>query len=279
MSVLITSDSTCDLSRELLEQYRIRTLPLYIRKGGEVFRDGVDITPADVIAHVDAGGDLCATAAINIGDYEDFFARVCAEADSVIHFCIGSGFSSCFQNARAAAGDYPNLTVVDSQNLSTGQGMQVLYAAMLAADGVGAEEILTQVEQRREKAECSFLLYRLDYMAKGGRCSAAAALGANLLHIRPCIEVTAGKMDMVKKYRGAYDKCIASYVRDRVSDRELDRSFAFVTHCNAEPAVVEAAQRALETYGQFDRVFTTNANCTVTCHCGPNCLGVLFFRA
>ena len=280
MSVKITSDSTCDLSPQLLEAYGIVTIPLYIQMDGKTYRDGVDLTPTDVFRHVDAGGELCSTAAVNIADYEALFAEWSEKADAVIHFNIGSGFSSCCQNARIAAENFSNVTVIDSDNLSTGQGLLVLKAAMLAKEGKTAQEIVQTVEALRPRAECSFLLSRLDYMRKGGRCSAVAALGANLLQIRPSIEVADGKMHVSKKYRGTYEKCIGLYARDRLEGRELDRSFAFLTYTEgSDEAVLEKARQALRDYGGFETIYETTANVTISCHCGSNCLGVLFFRA
>ncbi len=280
MRIKITADSTCDLSEQLLQRYSIKTVPLYVLKDNIAYRDGVDITPIEIVRHVDAGGALCSTSAVNVQDYTAFFADQCKEYDTLIHFTLGSKFSSCYQNACAAAADYPKVRVVDSNNLSTGQGMLVILAARLAEQGRTPDEILCAVDEAKSRAECSFLLNRLDYMRKGGRCSAVAALGANLLHLRPCIEVVNGAMQVEKKYRGAPEKCFTAYVRDRLNDRDLERTFMFITYTHGtEESIVRAVRQAVEQYGHFEEVFETHANGTVTCHCGPNCLGVLFFRA
>ena len=280
MRIKITSDSTCDLSPELLERYDIEVIPLYILKDDIAYKDGVEITPLDIIGHVDGGGALCTTSAVGPGDYGEVFSRLCPSYDAVIHFNLGSKFSSCYQNARSVAADYPNLYLVDSNNLSTGQGMQVVLAARLAQQGADVAEILTTVESMRSRSECSFLLNRLDYMRKGGRCSMVQALGANLLHIRPCIEVIDGAMQMVGKYRGSPEKCFAAYAKDRLDGRDLKKDFAFITYTyGTSESIVQAVREVVAQYGGFAEVFETHAGSTVTCHCGPNCLGVLFFRA
>ena len=215
MKIKILSDSTCDLSPALLAENEITLVPLTVVKGDEQFKDGVTITAADIFAHVAAGGDLCSTAANSIGEYADEFAKY-ADYDGVIHITIGSGFSSCYQNACLAAEDYPNVRVVDSQNLSTGQGLVVLKACELAKTATDLDALADEIRAYTEKVEASFLVDKLDYLAKGGRCSAVAALGANLLNLKPCIEVKNGKMGVVKKYRGKYEKCLATYVKEQI---------------------------------------------------------------
>lgn len=206
MRVKIISDSTCDLSPALLERYDIAVTPLCVIKDGKGFHDGVDITPADIFAHVDGGGDLCSTSAVSQYEYGEMFARYANEYDAVVQITIGANFSCCYQNACAAAQEYANVFVVDSENLSTGQGLLVVAAAKLAEQGLSGAEIAERVRALAPKVEASFLIERLDYMRKGGRCSAVAALGANLLHLKPCIEVRNGKMAVCKKYRGSFEK-------------------------------------------------------------------------
>ena len=208
MSWKITSDSTCDLNPEQLERYGISLLPLQISMGGNNYRDRVDVFPDDIYAHVDAGGQLPATAAINPAEYSAAFAGLSREHDFVIHICLSAEFSSCYQNARAAAEDFPNVYVVDSRNLSTGHGHVVLAAAEMASQGLSAPEIVEKLDHLIPRVDASFILSRLDYLKKGGRCSSLAALGANVLKLRPSILVRGGKMSVGKKYRGAFDKCI-----------------------------------------------------------------------
>lgn len=279
MRVKIISDSTCDLSPELLERYDIAITPLCIIKDGEEFHDGVDITPADIFAHVDGGGSLCSTAAVSQYEYGKVFARYAKEYDAVVQINIGANFSCCYQNACLAAQEFDNVYVVDSENLSSGQGLLVVAAAKLAAQGLSGSEIAERVRALAPKVEASFLIERLDYMRKGGRCSAVAALGANLLHLKPCIEVCEGKMGVCKKYRGSFEKCIRQYVKERLDGREdITEDLAFITHPACEQSVVDAAMEEAAAYGAFDEVVETHVGCTVSCHCGPSTLGILFVR-
>ncbi len=277
--IRITSDSTCDLTPELLARYQIEILPLYISMGGNVLRDNVEVTAQDMFRHVDAGGALCTTAAVNPADYEACFARLAPESEAVIHFCIGSGFSSCCQNARLAAEGFDNVYVIDSRNLSTGQGYLVLHAAERAAEGASAQDILAEISEMIPRMETSFLLDRLDYMAKGGRCSSVAAFGANLLKLKLCIDLRGGAMQAGKKYRGTMEKAIAEYGRDRLEGRsDICPERVFITHSNAEASVIEAAYAAVRTYLPDAEIIETKAGCTVSGHCGPNTLGILFCR-
>ncbi len=277
--VKILADSTCDLTPALLRQYDITLTPLSVIKDGKDFHDGVDITPADIFAHVDAGGKLCSTAAVSEYDYTQMFARFAPQYDAVVQITIGSGFSACYQNACLAAQAFGNVLVVDSENLSTGQGLLVITAARLAGQGLSGEEIAAQVRALVPKVEASFLIERLDYLYKGGRCSAVAALGANMLKLKPCIEVKDGKMGVCKKYRGSFEHAVAQYVQERLEGRsDIRPELAFITHPAAPDAVVQAAKDAAAKYGAFDEVIETNAGCTVSCHCGPNTLGILFIR-
>ena len=279
MKIKIISDSTCDLSPELLAKHDISLSRLTIVKGDEQFVDGETIMPADIFAHVAAGGDLCSTSAYSVGQYEDLFAQYANDYDGIIHINISSHFSSCYQNACIAAEDFPNVRVIDSMNLSTGQGLVVLEACRLAKECENLDEIAEKLKAFASRVEASFLLDQLKYMVKGGRCSSAAALGANLLNLKPCIEVRDGKMSVVKKYRGNYAKCLASYVKDRLADREdIVRNELFLTYTPVDDDCLNAVKEAIEAYGNFETVYETTAGCTVSCHCGPGTLGVLFVR-
>ena len=280
MNIKITSDSTCDLPRELLEQYQIDLVPLIIMKEEEEFLDNVTITPADIFSHVDAGGSLCTTAARSVAVYQELFEKYTSQADGIIHLSLGSGFSSSYQNASIAAMNFPNVKVVDSRNLSSGHGLMVLKAWELAQTAGSLEEIVSELEEYAEKVETSFVLDRLDYMVKGGRCSMVAALGANLLNLKPCIDLKEGKMGVGKKYRGRYDKCLANYVKDKLQGREdIDRSTLILVHTRIDDdACMEAVRQQIAESGEFGSVYTATAGCTISCHCGPNTLGVIFAR-
>lgn len=281
MNIRITSDSTCDLSPDYLQAHRVELLPLYTMKGGETFRDGVDIHPQDIFDYVAAGGDLCSTAANNISDYQALFTRLLPECDAIIHIDISADFSSCYQNACAAASELPNVYVVDSRNLSSGHGHIVCEAVSMAEEGkLSPQEIVDRLNELTSRVEASFLLDRLDYMVKGGRCSMVVALGANLLHLKPCIEVIDGKMKVVKKYRGSYEKCILNYVKDRLQNRDgLVYDRIFITHTPVEDGLVDKVRAAIQECAPFTHIIETQAGCTVSCHCGPGTLGILFIRA
>lgn len=279
MKIKILSDSTCDLSKELLEKYDITLVPLTVIKDGQAYVDGITLTPQEIFDHVAAGGELCSTTATNMGEYAEWFEKFSGDYDGVVHINIGSNFSSCFQNACLAAEEFDNVRVIDSQNLSTGQGLVVLKACELAKTCTDLDQLQLQLQEFTEKVEASFLLDQLKYMVKGGRCSAVAALGANLLNLKPCIEVKNGKMGVVKKYRGNYAKSLAAYVKDRLADRDdLDRGALFVTRTPVTDECLEAVKQAVDTYADFENIYWTKAGCTVSCHCGPGTLGVLFVR-
>jgi len=279
MKIKILSDSTCDLGEVLLKRYDITLVPLSVIMDGKDYKDGVTISPAEVFAHVAAGGDLCSTSAVSIGEYADIFAQYTNDYDGVIHINIGSGFSTCYQSAYLAAEEFPNVRVIDSKNLSTGQGLVVLKACELAKTCDDLDILADTLRSFTEKVEASFLVDKLDYLVKGGRCSSAAALGANLLSLKPCIEVKDGKMAVGKKYRGNYAKCLASYVKERLADREdIDRTHLFVTKTEISEESYQGVMDAVHTYGGFESVYETTAGCTISCHCGPGTLGVLFIR-
>ena len=277
--IKITTDSTCDLPKALLEQHNISVTPLGIVKNDRLYRDGIDIRPADIARHVDAGGDITTTSAVNIADYEVFFREHAAKHDAVIHLNIGSGFSSCHQNAKLAAEEVEEVYVVDTQNLSTGHGMLVLAAAEAAEAGKSVTEILNLLDDMIPRVEISFVLDRLDYMKKGGRCSAVAALGANLLKLHPCIEVIDGKMSVTKKYRGSMEKVVADYVRERLADaKELDTSRIIIVDTCEDDHLVSIVRECLREDGRFAEVIEAKAGCTVFSHCGPNVVGLMLVR-
>lgn len=281
MNIKISADSTCDLSPELIARYDIGISPLYIVRDGESLVDGVDITPDEIYAHVEAGGSICSTAAVSVYDYVEFFRKELESADAVVHFHISGDMSACYQNACIAAAEVGNVYPVDARNLSTGIGLLVLEAAELARAGqLTAQEIQERMNQRRELLDVSFVVEQLGYLRKGGRCSSVAALGANMLSLRPCIQVKDGKMGVGKKYRGAYQKCLLQYVKERLEGRnDIDLHRIFITESGGftpeEVAEVEAAVRG---YQPFEEVLHTRAGCTVSSHCGPRTLGILYFH-
>lgn len=277
--VLICSDSTCDLSKELLEKYNIKVLPMPINLGTEGKLDGVDVTPDDIYEFFNTNGQLAKTSAISYQDYLDWFKKWTDEGYSVVHFCISSEMSATYNNCRMACEEFENCYPVDSRNLSTGIGLLVIEAA-LKNDGINsAKEIFEYIESIKEKLNVSFVIDTLKFLQKGGRCSALAALGANMLQLKPCIEVNNGVMGVTKKYRGKLSMCLENYVNDKLKDNEnvvLDR--IFVTHSGCSEELVNSVVEQVKSLGDFKEVLITRAGCTVSTHCGPNTLGVLFFN-
>ena len=277
MSIKITATSTCDLPPELVERHQITIVPLYVSFGGNTYRDGVETGPDDIFRHVEDGGALPSTAAVNIADYQALFAELSPKYDAVLHITIGGSFSACYQDACIAAEDYPNVYVVDSRNLTTGQGLLVLEAAEAAERGESIQDILARLDSLTDKVDTTFVVDKLDYLAKGGRCSSVVALGANLLKLKPCIVLADGKMTVGKKYRGAFDRVLPDYVRDQLAGKNVDLDRIIVVHTRCDPAIPAAVCDIVKECG-FREVITAVAGCTISCHCGPNTLGVIFLR-
>ena len=278
--IRISADSTCDLSPKLIEEYNVTILPLSIVIDGKEYKDGVEIQPAELFASVEATGVIPKTTAINTDEYYREFCKLKETCDAVIHINISSEFSSCYQNACLAAKELENVYVVDSRNLSTGSGLIVCEAAKLIQEGLEASEIYRTLCALTEKVEASFVLSSLEYLRTGGRCSALAAFGASILYMKPCIEVKDGKMGVGKKYMGSYAKSVLRYVKDRLKDRDdlrLDRIFLTYT-VGSDPELIQSVREEISSYAQFERVDETTANCTISSHCGPNTLGILFLR-
>lgn len=277
--IVISSDSTCDLSQELIDRYQIKIIPMGVSLGDDLYRDGFDITPDDIYAHHAKTGQLPKTSAINMAESAEYFAELTKDGSAVIHFTISSSLSATYNNARVAAEDFEDVHVVDSKNLSTGNGLLVIAAAEMAKQGLEAKEIAEKVRELADCVDASFVVDNLEYLAKGGRCSAVAAFGANLLQLKPCINVKNGAMGVGKKYRGKFEKVLIGYVAERLADKDnIDLDRVFVTHAGCDPQVVESVVTAVKNTLPFKEVFVTRAGCTISSHCGANTLGVLFVR-
>lgn len=278
-NIIITSDSTSDLNAELIERYNIKTIPLSVTLGGNTYRDGIDITPDDIYSHQAKTGEFPKTAAINVDEAINFFKGFVDDGKTVIHFGISSDMSSTFNNCRLAAEEVGNVYVIDNKNLSTGTGLLVIAASEMVQSGNSAEEIVNKINQLIPCVSASFVIDDLDYLYKGGRCTALEMFGANLLKLKPCIQVKDGKMGVAKKYRGRYGDVLKQYVSEQLANPEdiiADR--VFVTHAGCKPEIVEAVLNQVKDSGIFDEVFLTRAGCTVSAHCGANTLGVLFIK-
>ena len=279
MRIKITADSTCDLSEELLKKWDIALMPMHILMGEDSYLDGVTVHPADVFAYVNQGGKMPKSAAANLVEYTEFFAPFAKEYDAVIHISVSSKLSSCFQNAKLAAGEFENVYVVDSQNICTGQGYLVLKAAKWAADGLPPRNITMRLQSLAKRVELSFVLDRLDFMAKSGRCSGVLAFGANILGIKPSLAVIDGELKVVRKYRGSLPICVGKYITDQLANREdIDRSMVFISSTQAKPGCMEAIKAGLRQYGNFENVYETDIGTTIGGYSGPGTIGIVFAR-
>lgn len=278
MKIHFSADSTCDVSPEFLARYPVEILPLSVELEGKFYRDGVDLTPDTIISRVNAGAALPKTSAINVEEYREAFTRALETSDAVIHFNISSDFSSCHQNACIAA-EGLNVWCIDSRNLSTGITMLLAEGFDRAEADMEPEQIAKELRARVDKVDVSFIVDRLDYLYKGGRCSALAMLGANMLHIRPCIEVKDGKMGVGRKYRGKLEKCYVQYIEDRLKGRDdIDCRRIFITDSGIDEATWKELERVVRACQPFEEVLHTQAGCTVSNHCGPGCMGILYYH-
>lgn len=278
MKIRFSADSTCDMNAEFLARYPVESIPLTVDLEGKSHRDGVDITPDEIISRVNGGAPLPKTAAVNSEDYRAVFTRLLEDCDAVIHFNISSDFSCCHQNATLAAEGLP-VYCVDSRNLSSGTALLVAEAYDRANAGMPAEQIAEEVRAMVDKIDTSFILDRLDYLYKGGRCSMLSLLGANVLHIRPCIEVVNGKMVVGKKYRGTYERCLRQYLADRLRAKdEIVPQRVFITHTGVSNVAIGSILDIVRSAIPFAEVYETRAGCSITCHCGENCCGILMVR-
>ncbi len=277
--VLIASDSTCDLSPELIEKRNIKILPLTVVLGENEYKDGVDANPDMIYSYYEKTKQLPKTSAINIGEFTDFFKKYTDEGYSIVFFTISSLMSSTYNNARIAAEDFDNVYIVDTKNLSTGGGLLVLKANDMANEGKDAKEIFDEVCTLRDKVNASFVIDSLEFLHKGGRCSALAAFGANLLNLKPCIAVKDGKMGVGKKYRGSFAKVLKTYISDRLGDcSNIDTSRIFITHAGCDEEIYTQCAEQVKSLGLFNEILITRAGCTISSHCGRNTLGVLFIE-
>ena len=278
MKIHFSADSTCDVSPEFLARYPVEILPLAVELEGKFYRDGVDLTPDTIISRVNAGAALPKTSAINVEEYRTAFTRALEHSDAVIHFNISSDFSSCHQNACLAA-EGLNVWCIDSRNLSSGIAMLVAEGYDRAEAGKEPEQIAKELRQRVDKVDVSFIVDRLDYLYKGGRCSALAMLGANVLHIRPCIEVKDGKMGVCRKYRGTYERCLRQYIADRMRNKDdVKPQRIFLTHTGVAPQAVEAVREMVLREVPFAEVYEVRAGCSITSHCGENTFGIIMYH-
>lgn len=283
--IVLSADSTCDLGPELKARYGVSYYPFHIILEEKDYQDNVDITVKDIFDAYYDRKVLPRTAAINVGEYVDYFGGWVREGYDVIHLNLGGAISSAHQNCVLAAQElaesggagrgYP----IDSYSLSTGIALQVIDAGEMIAAGMPAEEIAKRLEGNRRHIHASFILDTLDFMRAGGRCSTVAAVSANLLSLKPCIEVDNqdGSMHVGKKYRGNLQKVLGQYVKDKLAQYpKIKRDHLFITYSTIAPEMAERVKETVQGIAAFKEIHTTCASCTIASHCGPNTLGILF---
>ena len=279
--VRIIADSTCDLSREIIDKYGITIVPLCIVLDEKSYFDGEDITPEQIYAWSDANNVTPKTAAVPFDRMTAAFKSIAEAGDDIIFFGISAQMSTTCNVARIVAEDedLDRVFVIDSQNLSTGIGLQVIRAAELAAAGKSAEEIVAEIEASRHLVRASFVVDNLTFLARGGRCSSFAKTAANILNLHPQIVVKDGKMGATKKYRGRMEKALSDYVDDMLPDlQNADTKRVFITHSGCKAEIIDAVKAKLEALDIFEEILITQAGGVISSHCGPSTLGVLFYE-
>lgn len=276
-SVIITADSPADLSGDLTARFNVKVMPLHIILDGKSYRDGIDITSENLFDYYDKNKVLPSTAAVSSAEYLDFFDKLTNGGSSVVHLSLSSEISSTHQNAALAARGREDIYVVDTKNLSSGMALLVLFACELRDGGHSAAEIFERLTQLLPKVRASFVLDTLDYMSKGGRCSSVTAFGANILGIKPSIEMSGGKLGLAKKYRGKQRDVMFRYISDRLCGaEEIDTKRAFLVHTGLSDALREDLRGLISDLVPFEEVLEATASCTISTHCGPGCMGVMY---
>lgn len=279
-TISIIADSTCDLSKELLEKYHVKTFPLHIHLGEEEYLDGVNISPEELYRWSDANKATPKTSTVSPGEAQDVLKKALETADEVICFCISEDMSACTQVMRLAAQELEaedRVFVVNSANLSTGIGLQIIEAAVMVEKGLSAKVIVDRIKDLQPYVRASFVVDTLTYLHRGGRCSGLAAMAGGTFKLHPYIGVVDGKMKPGKKYRGKMESVIRNYVKDLTPAlKSAHKERVFITHSGCEQSVLDAVKEQLEELGYFEEILTTRAGSVISSHCGPGTLGVLF---
>lgn len=277
--VFITSDSTCDLSPELLERFNIKVIPLTITLGDDTFLDGTHFTPEMMYERYHKDGTLPKTSAVSYGEFLDFFQPIVDAGFEIVHLDISSELSASYNNACLAAADIEGVHVVDTRHLSSGVGLLAIEGAQCRDKGMSAAEIAEYLRSLSDKVDTSFVLDTLEFMWKGGRCSGVAALGANLLHLKPGLSMNDGKLGVYKKFRGSITSVYKQYIKERLTGKELLNDYIFLTHSGEiEEEVLDELRALIKSFVPDKEIFTACAGCTIATHCGPKTMGVLFIN-
>ena len=277
MKIKLMADSACDLPPQLTADNDIHIIPIVIIRGNEILRDNVDITGDDIFSYYENEHRLCTTSALSEYDYIAEFEKFASDCDHIIYICLGSAISSMYSNAVKAASHFSNVHVVDSQNLTTGMGLMVLRAADYIRMGLKVGEILSLLKELAPKIRTSFIVNDLDYLVAGGRCSSAAAMGANILKIKPSVVLSDGVMRVGKKYKGSLEKCVLSYADEILRDTsQMLPDKIFITYSTVPEELVQQVRQKIEDTGHFKNILISCTGSTVCCHCGPGTLGIIY---
>lgn len=280
--VRICSDSTCDLSADLVEKYGITIIPLHIMLGDKEYRDRVEISQDEIFEWSDKNKTTPKTSAVSVTDAMAVMKELLEVHEEIILFTIASGMSTTYNVFNMVAEDLDatdRVHVIDSMNLSTGIGLMVIEAACMAQEGLSANEIVANIERICPKVRSSFVIDTLTYLARGGRCSSVVALTGGVLKIHPKIVVKDGKMEVSKKYRGQIRNVVMDYVKDmHYMLLEANPTRVFITHTSKDRELIEEVRSYLEGLGHFEEILETSAGAVISSHCGPGTLGVLFIE-
>lgn len=279
VKTVISTDSPADLNHDLCVRYGVRTIPLHITLNDNSFEDGIDITPSDIYRYYDENKILPKTAAVSVSEYHDFFSELSKIGQSIVHLSLSSEISATYHNACLAAQGFNNVFVVDTKSLSSGMALLVIKAGEMAAAGIDAENIAKRTEELREKVVTSFILDKLEFLSKGGRCSAVTAFGANLLGIKPSIKMSDGKLNVSKKYRGSVEMCRIKYVNDLLNeygDRIDTSRIIFDRTLDVGDHKIDLIKKTVSHKIKFNEYIDATAGCTISSHCGKNTFGLMF---
>lgn len=278
--VKVVTDSTADLTPELVEKFELAVLPLYVLIEGKSYLDGIEMTTEELYRQVEKTKTLPKTSAPSTGDFYEFFYKWVKAGYDVLYIGLSSKLSATFQASRLAAEEFDEgrVRVLDTQSLSTGIGLLALKAAEMAQEGKGAAEIYQTVSELVPKVRVSFIIDTLKYLHMGGRCSAIQLLASNVLKIRPQIIVKDGGMIVGAKFRGKRSSCLKQFYKEVVGDgTQINLQRAFVTHSGSTEAECMDFKNRLEKLG-VSEVYVTQAGTVISSHCGPGTIGLLYIE-
>ena len=274
--VVITADSAADIPREIAEKYGIKIMPMCVIFGGRALRDGVDITATQIFDYVEETGEIPKTSAVSPGEYIDFFTPFLEEGKAVVHLSFCSELSSTHRNAKIATSRLSDVYPLDTRSLGGGISLLAVKGCEMRDKGMSAEEIYSNLSALIPKIKVSYLLDSIDFLRRSGRCSAAAAWGANLLSIKPCAAMIDGKIEVIKKYRGKAKAVRLQYADEQLkAHKNIDFSVAFINHSGVGEAELSEIGKMLENAG-FRQVITAFTGCMISLHSAPNALGIHF---